>query len=78
MRTRPQRILPYANYKLQNLNRTNDERGVFVRLQLSTQLMNGNVKFPLELGRFSGQLTTKQIYEELIATLQDQIAKMPV
>lgn len=67
----------FASYNLQNLNRDTNPRPVYARLQLSTTPLQVNTKFPLELGTFEGKLTTKQIYEELIATLQAEVEKMP-
>jgi hypothetical protein len=69
--------LPYVNYNLATINRNQAKREIFVRLQLSTTRMQQSTKFPLELGTFTGKLTTKQVYEELIAALQAEIAKMP-
>jgi hypothetical protein len=69
--------LPYVNYNLANLNANLGPREVYVRLQLSTTRMQQSTKFPLELGTFSGKLTVKMVYEELIAALQHEISKMP-
>jgi hypothetical protein len=69
--------LGYVNYNLANINRDTGPRTVYVRLQLSTTPMQQATKFPLEIGTFSGMLTTKQIYEELAATLLGEAAKIP-
>lgn len=69
--------LPYVNYNLANINRHKGLRTVYVRLQLSTTVYQQNTKFPLEIGTYCGNVTTKQIYLDLAAELIEQAEKMP-